>query len=135
MHSGETCDIAVVTGASLGAERTDRPLAYDLRERIMRAAPGIDAVVCADLQFLNDPALRGVPVVSVGGPHTNALSAYLISRLPTVLAVDGVYAVLLDVEGESPGACCWGRDAAATGAAVGAFAERHLALFLDACAG
>lgn len=135
MAQDEVCGLAIVTGAGLNAERHDRPLAYALRERIAEAAPEIDAVVCGDLQYLNDAGLRETPTISVGGPAANALSAYLIARLPSVLAVDGVYAVLMDVDAMPPLACCWGRDAGATAAAVEGFAARHLGAFLEACRG
>jgi len=122
----------IVTGAHLLAEVHDRPWAYWLAERL-RAALG-EVVVCSDLWYLNRDELRGLPVVSIGAPGVNALSAYFASRLPSVLAVEGVMVVQMATELDAPQACCWGRDEEATGAAVQAFAERHLEAFVDAVA-
>jgi hypothetical protein len=127
--------IPIVTGAHLAAEVGDRPWAYWLRERVEASALAArvgTAVVCTDLWYLNHDELRGRPTLCVGGPSVNALSAYLASRLPSVLSVEGVWVVLMDVEADTPQACCWGRDAAATGAAVQAFGERYLEAFLEA---
>jgi len=121
----------IVTGAHLHAEAHDRPWAYWLRERLEEAAgEGANVHVCSDLWYLNNDELRGLPTISVGGPEVNALSAYLASRLPSVVAVEGKWVVLMEPEGGTPVACCWGRSAQETGAAVEAFAQRHLGAFL-----
>lgn len=121
----------IVTGAHLHAEAHDRPWAYWLRDRLREAAGEQAAIfVCCDLWYLNNDELRGLPTVSVGGPEVNALSAYLASRLPSVVAVEGKWVVLMEPEGGPPVACCWGKSAQETGAAVEAFAQRHLAAFL-----
>jgi len=128
--------ILIVTGAHLDAEVGDRPWAYWLRERLQETlalgGPGPDVVVCSDLWYLNHDDLRALPTISVGGPAVNALSAYLASRLPSVVAVEGVWVVLLEAQSPSPQACCWGRNGEATGAAVETFAERHLDAFIEA---
>lgn len=136
----ESQPFLLVTGAHLAAEALDRPWAYWLQDRVRTALEtrGLRApdavVVCSDLWYLNQDDLRAAPTVSIGAPAVNALSAYLASRLPSVVAVDGAWVVLMDPVGDASLACCWGKDQAATGAAVEAFADRHLDPFLDACA-
>ncbi|CAG0969950.1 hypothetical protein PHYC_01188 [Phycisphaerales bacterium] len=129
--------VLIVTGAHLGAELHDRPLAYFLRDKVAAAMGLADAgarvVVCSDLWYLNHDELRAYPTISIGGPGVSALGAYLASRLPSVLAVEGVYVVQMDPESEPPVAACWGKDADSTGEAVQAFASRHLAEFLESC--
>lgn len=126
--------ILIVTGAHLAAEASDRPLAYYLREQIGLVRAGeAGALVCSDLWYLNHAELRECATVSIGGPTVSALAAYLAPRLPSVLAVDGVYMVQMDVEGERPVASCWGSDEDGTAAAVQAFVERHMEEFLEAC--
>lgn len=136
-----------MTGAHLKAEAADRPIAYRLRERMVRwlaehgsevqggdKSPGapVVVVVCSDLWYLNQDALRERPTVSVGGPSVNALSAYLGTRLPSALAVEGVMLVQADLEFVDAVACCWGVDGAATLSAVDAFVERYLDAFMRA---
>jgi hypothetical protein len=131
--------ILIVTGAHLAAEVAHRPLAYWLRQRVVEHEAGLgtaaaarppEVIVCSDLWYLNQDGLRALPTVSIGEPDVNALSAYLASRLPSVLAVEGAWVVLMDAGDQVPQACCWGRDAEATHAAVQAFTERHLPAFL-----
>ncbi|QKK09810.1 MAG: hypothetical protein HND58_17685 [Planctomycetota bacterium] len=74
------------------------------------------------------------PTISVGRPEANALTAFLADKLPSVLAVDDRFVVLLDPELADPAACCWGVDAAATAEAVRVFAERWAEVFLNAAA-
>lgn len=138
--------ILIVTGAHLKAEAADRPIAYRLRERMVNwlgahrpevqgdgpAARSPVVVVCSDLWYLNQDSLRERPTVSVGGPSVNALSAYLGTRLPSVLAVEGVMLVQADLEFVDVVACCWGADGAATLSAVDAFIERYLDQFMRA---
>ncbi|MBI1190008.1 MAG: hypothetical protein GC200_04920 [Tepidisphaera sp.] len=129
--------ILIVTGAHLAAETHDRPLAYALREQVLAAcdaremglAPD-DVIVCSDLWMMNHDDLRALPTICVGAPGVNALAAFLASRVPSVLAVEGVYVVQMQDE-PTPVACCWGRDEGATAAAVEAFVLRHLEAFLD----
>ncbi|MFN0134463.1 MAG: hypothetical protein ACKVW3_18265 [Phycisphaerales bacterium] len=129
--------ILIVTGAHLDAERSDRAIAYGLRERIagwFRERGELDAetVVCSDVWYLNHDELRSLPTVSVGGPTVNALAAYLADKLPSALAVDGVMLVQADPEFEEPVASCWGATPAGTAAAVEAFGERYLDAFMAA---
>lgn len=131
--------ILLVTGAHLRAEAADRPLAYELARAIDATLSkredgpeGCRSIVCSDLWYLNTSELRELPTVCVGSPGVNALSAYLVERLPAVFTVDGQYSVLLDLEGSAPVACCWGADEVSTSACVRVFATKYLGEFLEA---
>lgn len=130
--------LLIVTGSHLHAEVHDRPLAYFLRERVLAAlggeAPEDRVVVCGDLWYMNHPPLRRHAVVSLGAPEHSALAAYFASRVPSALAVDGVYVVQLDLDAEPPVASCWGATPEATATAAHAFADRLLEAFLGAAA-
>lgn len=126
----------VVVGAHLLAEEFDRPIAYALADRIRTAAraclpPGtLRPLVCTDLWWLNDAALRERPTISIGSPDVNALSAYLADKLPSAYAIDDSLMVQLDVEFTDPLAVCWGIDPVKTATAVELFCEKYLESFL-----
>lgn len=124
--------IPIVVGSSLRAERDDRPLAYQLAERISGQARGLglEPVVCTDLWYLNDAVLVERAAVSVGAPETNALTAHLASRVPSAFVIDGVLMVQFDVAAGRGHACCWGVNAEATAGATGAFLDRYAEAFL-----
>jgi hypothetical protein len=129
--------IMIVTGAHLSAEVYDRPLAYRLQSTILRALkddevtePHRKAIVCSDVWYLNQNNLRALPTISIGGPSVNALTAYLASRLPSVLAIDNTMIIQLD-DRDCPVATCWGIDASTTAAAIEAFEEKFLDHFLS----
>lgn len=127
---------------TLYAERTDRMIAYRLREAMLRwldEQPEFDedeerpdVVVCSDVWWLNNDAMRPLPTVCVGSPETNALTAYLADKLPSVFAIEGALAVLADLDFTFLRACCWGRGPSATASAVDAFCERYLDAFMRA---
>jgi hypothetical protein len=60
----------------------------------------------------------------------NALTAYLASRLPSVLAIDNTMIIQLD-DRDCLVATCWGIDASTTAAAIEAFEEKYLEHFLS----
>lgn len=131
--------ILIATGAHLRSEVGDRPLAYALREEMLRrledrfpdGAP-LDVIVCSDVWRLNDEGLKTVPTVSVGGPGVNALSAYLGDKIPSVFVIEDRLIVQADLEWEDLMVCCWGMDHDLTVQAVEAFMERYLDDYLDA---
>lgn len=136
--------ILIVTGAHLSAEAADRPAAYGLRRRMLEwlAARGEPedpgrprVIVCSDVWYLNNDALRARPTVSIGGPAVNALSAYLGDKLPSAFTIENVLIVQADLDFDDVVACCWGKDAASTAAAVEAFVERYLDGFMEAAGG
>jgi hypothetical protein len=131
--------ILIVTGAHLKAEAFDRASAYLLRERMTawlrsRGLPAgaASVVVCTDIWYLNNDDLRDRPVVSIGAPGINALTAFLADKLPSALAVDGVLMVQADLEWDDVVVACWGVDHERTAAAVTAFIERDLDAFMQA---
>jgi len=133
--------ILVVVGAHPEAERVHRPLAYRLREQVLRwlDAPPEDEpasrrvpVVLTDLWYLNAGDLHAAPMISIGEAGLNAATAYLAHRLPTAFVIDGAFRVQLDLEFIDRRACIWGGSAASTASGVDLFAERYLDDFLRA---
>jgi hypothetical protein len=129
----------IVTGSHALAELFDRPLAYRLRGKLVRALTDDEAIdadhrvlVCSDIWYMNQAGLRSLPTVSIGSPNVNALAAYYAPRLSSVLTVDGVFMVQLDSSGPAPLASCWGIDPASTAAAVESFEKRLLEGFVAA---
>lgn len=125
--------MVIVVGAHPCAERSDRPTAYALGDRIVRAMPALvrlGPLVCTDLWWLNDPSFRDRPTISIGAPEVNALTAYLADKLPTAFAIDDVLMVQLDPTFGGDLAACWGVNHRQTAAAVDVFAERYLSGFL-----
>src|SRR5262245_43553297 len=89
--------LLIVVGAHLRAEFTDRPLAYRLREAVLRwqdqslgedDAPPLRPVVCSDVWYLNAAELAARPVISIGDPQVNAASAMLATRMPTAFVIE-----------------------------------------------
>lgn len=136
--------LLIVVGAHLSAEKYDRATAEGLRGEIARRLATSSGgrpespmpLVCTDLWYLNDPSLRDCPVISIGGPEVNALTAYLADKLPSALAIDEVLIVQMDVElGDSSVlAACWGADHTQTARAVDLFIQKYLGRFLVAAA-
>jgi hypothetical protein len=133
----------VVVGAHPKAEVLDRPTAYRLQRRIADWLESQDdlgefdeglgpALVVTDVWYLNDRSLKDLPVVAIGGPGVNALSAFLGDKVPSAFAIDDVLIVQADPAFEQLRACCWGVTADATASAVDAFCERYLDGFLAA---
>lgn len=144
MEMEEHARILIVTGAHLRAEALDRPLAYLLREKVIAwlrqntpppAKEGaVDArvVVCSDIWYMNQDALRAKPTISVGGPEVNAFTAYVASRLPSLFAVEAKLIVQGEPSFEPPIVAVWGAHAEQTGRAMAAFEQRYLDAFLRA---
>lgn len=89
-------------------------------------------MVCTDVWYLNDDDLRACPVVSVGGPGVNALSASMGGRVPSAFVIDNVLAVQIDTEFEELQACCWGMGTRACAAATELFVDKYLNDFMTA---
>ena len=133
--------IVIVVGADLRAEALDRPIAAALLRGVNMllgkeaAAAGKTlpaAVICTDVWYLNSGHLRLCPTISLGGPELNALSAYLIGRLPPVFAIEGRYAIHADPKRDQLAACVWGIDATNTAHAMDTFCSKHLPAFVQA---
>lgn len=138
----ERARVLIVVGAHLRAEAMDRPLAYLLREKVLgwlrqnvtppeKEGP-VDSrvVVCSDVWYMNQESLRGKATISVGGPEVNAFTAYVASRLPSLLAVEGKLIVQGEASFEPAVVAVWGSHAEQTGRAVAAFEQRYLDAFL-----
>lgn len=137
--------LLIVVGAHLKAEITHRPLAYRMREHILkwieRAIVGtgnhpsppvepLDPVVCSDVWYLNNPDLLERPAIAIGAPGLNAATAYLATRLPVALVMDDALQIQMDVELATLQVCLWGVDQRSTQSAIDLFAERYLDAFL-----
>lgn len=133
--------ILIVTGSDLRAEEADRPLAYYLRQQILRALVdrGEDretsVLVIADLRWLGDADLQACPTISVGGPGVNLLAHRWTEDppIPISLAVDNDYYIQMDPELDDLYVSLWGMNNASTQIAVNAFVQRFLSSFLDGC--
>jgi hypothetical protein len=139
--------VLIVTGSTLEAELLDRPTAYALRQAMIvwlvehgmvkdaREASS-RVLVCSDIWYMNQEELRTCPTVSIGGPGSNALTAFLGDKLPSAYVVDGQMIVQMDPELggglDDVVASCWGDNSQTTAAAVGAFQEKYLHDFLEA---
>jgi hypothetical protein len=132
--------MAIVVGAHLESELSDRALAYRLRESILEwQANHLDddaesrrPVVCCDLWYLNTQPLRLRPTISLGRPETNAATAFLSSRLPTAFVVDDAFRIQFDPELIELKACIWGLTPRDTAGGLDCFIDRYLGEFLDA---
>lgn len=138
--------VLIVTGVQLNAELGDRALAYKVKEEMTAilariAPPGEDAaslvpVVVSDVYYLNSEPLQTRPVLSIGGPGVNALSAMLVDKLPTVVAIENVLVIQMDLEMSDPRATVWGMNHLDTVRAVELFVARnYLEVFVRGCLG
>ena len=131
--------LLIVVGAHLRAEKADRPVAYGLKEVLEQwlqghapeHSPLVVPVVCSDVWYLNNSELHGRPVISIGGPGVNALSAYYYQRLHTALAIEEKLVIQMDVELTDLRVAIWGADSDHTMAAVELFEKKYLDDFMQ----
>ena len=127
--------LLIVTGSTLRAEESDRPLAYYLQQKVEAAAIDLDVsfrtVVVADFRWMNDDPLQVLPTISLGGPGVNALAHKWFDEVPFSLAVDEQYCIQMDPDLEEPRVSIWGMDNATTQIAVSVFVDRFLPRFLE----
>lgn len=119
--------VLVATGVTLRAEDKDRPLAYRLADEIHRRIPDDSPwqpLVVSDVLYLNDKRLRRCPVISVGGPGLNHLSAMLLHELPAVLTIDNTLMIQMDLEFKDLRCSLWGTDHEQTVEALELFLKR-----------
>lgn len=143
--------ILVVVGAHIRAELHDRAAAGKVRLAIERALaekwPVSDdpeqsredaiaarprVLILTDLWRLNDPHLAPLPQVVIGHPEVNAVSAFLVDKVPPAFVIDGELAVQFDAAEPEAVAICWGTTHAATTRAAEEFIDRYLDSFADA---
>ncbi|NBB82003.1 MAG: hypothetical protein GVY28_01210 [Alphaproteobacteria bacterium] len=135
--------VLIVVGAHLSAEVSDRPLAYRLQESMrdrLHQLTGstewpVTPLTCTDVWYLNHDELQRQPVVAIGGPGVNALSAYLYQKLPTALAIEDQLVIQLDVEMAELRCAVWGFDGRHTASALELFENKYLGEWLRAAAG
>jgi len=122
--------LPIVTGVQLNAELGDRPLAYRIEAEVRRMLreqlgepsenepPRLAPAVISDVYYLNSEPMQERPTISVGGPGVNMLTANLVEKLPTVIAIENVLVVQMDVEFDDLRCCVWGMDHLSTVRAV-----------------
>jgi len=135
--------ICIVVGVQLRAELGDRPLAYrieqELKQRLEAALgkapegepPRLSAVVLSDVLYLNNDELQARPAISVGGPAMNALSATLVDKLPTAVAVEDTLVIQMDLDMRDPRCAVWGMNHLDTVRAVELFVAKYLDAFVE----
>ena len=135
--------ICIVVGVQLRAELGDRPLAYrveqELKARLEAALgkppgggpPRLAPVVISDVYYLNSEELQNRPAISVGGPAMNALSATLVDKLPTAVAVEDTLVIQMDLDMRDPRCAVWGMNHLDTVRAVELFVSKYLDAFVE----
>ena len=135
--------ICIVVGVQLRAELGDRPLAYrveqELKQRLEAALgkppggepPRLSPVVMSDVLYLNNDELQTRPAISVGGPAMNALSATLVDKLPTAVAVEDTLVIQMDLDMQDPRCAVWGMNHLDTVRAVELFVTKYLDAFVE----
>jgi hypothetical protein len=134
--------ICIVVGVQLRAELGDRPLAYrveqELKARLEAALgkpagggpPRLAPVVISDVYYLNSEELQDRPAISIGGPAMNALSATLVDKLPTAVAVEDTLVIQMDLDMEEQRCAVWGMNHLDTVRAVELFVSKYLDAFV-----
>lgn len=102
----------------------------DWRDRNADDDVAFDVLVVSDVWYLNNEELQALPVVSVGGPGVNALTANLGDRIPSAFVIENDLIVQVDLDFHDLRAVCWGMDHEATARSVDAFLERYLEGYL-----
>jgi len=135
--------ICIVVGVQLRAELGDRPLAYRIEQEVrtrLEAAlgkpaegepPRLAPVVMSDVLYLNNDELQARPAVSVGGPAMNAVSAMLVDKLPTAVAVEDTLVIQMDLDMEDARCAVWGMNHLDTVRAVELFISKYLDPFIQ----
>ncbi|MGB9624877.1 MAG: hypothetical protein ACPMAQ_08440 [Phycisphaerae bacterium] len=128
--------ILIVTGSTLRAEDKDRPLANALAVEIRKRLPPDSSwrcLVISDLHYINNEDLHECPLICLGGPGVNHLSAILLRELPPALAVDRVLLIQMDVQLKDLRTCLWGMNHDTTVEAIQTFIQKgYLDRFLAA---
>lgn len=135
--------IWIVTGIQLNAELGDRPMAYRVEQEIRTGLevalgkapagqpPRLAPAVVSDVYYLNNEQAQARPVISIGGPGMNALSAVLVNELPTAVAIQDTLVVQMDLEMNDPRCAVWGMSHLDTVRAVELFlAKGYLDTFI-----
>ena len=137
--------LPIVVGVQLKAELGDRPLAYRIEAEMRRRLgellpkpaenerPRLSPVVLSDVYYLNHEELQSRPMISIGGPGMNMVSANLVEELPMALAIENVLVIQMDLELEDLRCTVWGMDHLSTVRAVETFLVKgYLDSFVEA---
>ena len=122
----------VVVGVQPHAEMWHRPLAYRMRDQILHWQetfcddPVLIPVVISDVWYVNHRAYESRPVISIGEPRVNALTAFLTDKLPVAAAEEEQYLVQIQDSFQVARACLWGNQPNRTQDAVDVFLDRFL---------
>lgn len=134
--------ICIVVGVQLRAELGDRPLAYrierEVRDRVEAALgrppenepPRLAPVVVSDILYLNSDELQARPCISVGGPAMNAVSAMLVDKLPTAVAIEDTLVIQMDLDMDDQRCAVWGMNHLDTVRAAELFVSKYLDAFI-----
>jgi len=137
--------LLIVTGSGLEAEAHDRPLAYDLADRVVAwcgdhrdvMETAVMPVVVSDLGYLNDKAWQRLPTIGIGGPEQNAFTEYYASFLPEPDPVEDTerqVVIQMDPEFTDLHVSVWGSTSELTQRGVELFCDDYLDRFLRAVA-
>lgn len=132
-----TPPLFLVTGSMLRAEQMDRPLAYYLRDQILKLKDDAETpvYVVSDYRWFFEADFAECPTIAVGGPGVNALTQKWLLEVPFVLEVDDeVYVQMAAANGHPARAAIWGKDHERTQVALATFIENQLNEFLAASA-
>ncbi|MFG0330376.1 MAG: hypothetical protein ACF8PN_10810 [Phycisphaerales bacterium] len=128
--------LPIVVGAQPEAELFDRPVAYRLRDAVVRwqreicDSAIVDPIVLSDVYYLNHLDLRERPTICIGHPRVNAFSAYLVDKLPTAFGIDDRLMIQLEDGYEGLDALVWGAEPDQLIEAMDAFLDRFLDEYL-----
>ena len=133
--------VPIVVGTHLRAELGDRRRGYYLGEAIVdwmeknKIGGPPWPLVCSDMWYLNDVALRTRPTICIGQPEINAATAAISPELETVLLADDAYRIQCDQEYIDLKCCMWGIDDTHTNQCVEQFIKHVLPHFLESIYG
>ena len=132
--------LLIVVGAHLRAEVADRPLGYELQQRVNewleehqeQMNVSIDVIVCSDIWYLNNEQLQQCPTISIGGPGVNALSAYFAQNLKHDTGQEQQVLIQIDPEYTDLRVCIWGTNHELTVKGLDLFNRQYLEGYLRA---
>ncbi len=117
----------IVVGIQPTAEQYDRPMAYRLQHQIAEwqqtfcDEPVMIPFVMTDVWYLNHAAFEGRPVITIGHPRHNALTAFLTEKIPVVGVAEDEFLIQVDYEAKPNRVCLWGENAVQCEQAVDQF--------------
>lgn len=134
--------VLIVTGSHLRAEMADRPLAYELQQKIeaWAARQGealqipVVPVVCSDVWYLHQEELQKLPTIAIGGPGVNVLSADFAQGIPAEVLQENRIFMQLDPDFVDLRVCLWGIDHEHTAECMKLFDETYLEDYMKAVA-